>query len=308
MDTMLKRDEYGGVGYRSIAKDVSMLLLLAAKALIAPVLLVVAAIVEHKWGVAVGGWVLGLPLTSGPASFFLLTEHGPRFAENAARGTLLGLVGAGVFVAGYSLASAARGWPRSLALAGIACLSVTFGLSQVHLGLPTTMAFAVVVLGLVAMVARGPKRATAATEESAPSTTRRGLVLRMILASTVVIGVSVASTVLGSVVSGMLVSLPAITAVMVVSTHRTAGRDCARRMLRGSVAGMWGGAAFFAVIALLVTTTTPGVTYLAAAVVAALVAALSGRVAASPRRAYLPRTARPAAASSTSSAASLTVR
>ncbi len=135
-----------------------MLPLLAAKALIAPVLLAVAAIVEHKWGVAVGGWVLGLPLTSGPASFFLLTEHGPRFAENAARGTLLGLVGAGVFVAGYSLAAQARGWRRSLAFAGIACLSVTFALSQVHLGLDMTMLFAAVVLSLVAFVARGPKR------------------------------------------------------------------------------------------------------------------------------------------------------
>ena len=140
---MLKRAEDRGVGYRSTAKDVFMLLLLATKALIAPVLLALAAVVEHKWGVAVGGWVLGLPLTSGPASFFLLTEHGPRFAENAARGTLLGLVGAGVFVAGYSLAAAERGPRRSLALAGIACLSVTFALSQVHLGLAMTMVFAV---------------------------------------------------------------------------------------------------------------------------------------------------------------------
>jgi hypothetical protein len=285
MDTMLKRAEYGGVRYRFIAKDVFMLLLLATKALIAPVLLVVAAIVEHKWGATVGGWVLGLPLTSGPASFFLLTEHGPRFAENAARGTLLGLVGAGVFVAGYSLAAAERGPRRSLALAGIACLSVTFALSQVHLGLDTTMLFAAVVLGLVAVIARGPKRATGAAVDSAPTTTGRALVVRMILASVVVVGVSVASTMLGSVISGMLATVPAITAVMVVSTHRSSGRDCARRMLRGSVAGMWGGAAFFTVIALLVTTTTPGVTYLAAAVVAALVAALSGKVAASPRRA-----------------------
>ena len=119
-----------------------MLLLFATKALIAPVLLALAAIVEHRWGAAVGGWVLGLPLTSGPASFFLLTEHGPRFAENAARGTLLGLVGAGVFVAGYSLAAQARSWRRSLALAGIACLSVTFALSQVHLALGATLVFA----------------------------------------------------------------------------------------------------------------------------------------------------------------------
>lgn len=255
-----------------------MLLLLVAKALIAPVLLALAAIVEHKWGAAVGGWLLGLPLTSGPASFFLLTEHGPRFAEDAARGMLLGLVGAGVFVAGYSLAAQARSWKRSLTLAGIACLTVTFGLSQVHLTLGATLVFSAVVLGIVAIVARGPKRVPV-DSTPAPSRNRRGLVFRMLFASAVVIGVSVASTVLGSVVSGMLATIPAITAVMAVSTHRSSGKDSARQMLRGSIAGMWGGAAFFAVIALLVMSATPVVTYLVAVAAACAVAALSGRVA-----------------------------
>jgi uncharacterized membrane protein (GlpM family) len=256
-----------------------MLLVLAAKALIAPVLLAVAAIVEHRWGAAVGGWLLGLPLTSGPASFFLLTEHGPRFAENAARGMLLGLVGAAVFVAGYSLAAQGRSWKRSLALAGVACLTVTFALSQVSLGLGTTLVFAAVVLGIVAVVARAPKRPSAIPTITR-ATTRRGLVFRMLIASAVVVGVSVASTILGSVLSGMLATIPAITAVMAVSTHRSAGKESARSMLRGSVAGMWGGAAFFAVVALLVMSETPAITYLAAAVVAAVVAALTGRIAA----------------------------
>ncbi len=77
----------------------------------------------------------------------------------------------------------------------------------------------------------------------------------------------------------MLATIPAITAVMAVSTHRSAGKDSALNMLRGSVAGMWGGAAFFAVVGLLVMTETPGITYLAAALAAAVVAALTGRIA-----------------------------
>jgi hypothetical protein len=270
-----------------------MLLLFATKALIAPVLLALAAIVEHRWGAAVGGWVLGLPLTSGPASFFLLTEHGPRFAENAARGTLLGLVGAGVFVAGYSLAAQERSWRRSLALAGIACLSVTFALSQVHLTLVATLVSSVVVLGGVAFLARGPKR-PAKAPEATPTTSPRGLVFRMLVASAVVLGVSLASTMLGSVASGMLATVPAITAVMAVSTHRASGKDSARRMLRGSVAGMCGGAAFFSVVALLVMSATPGVTYLAAAGAAAVVATVSGQVTARSARANA--SSRPAAA------------
>jgi hypothetical protein len=273
-----------------------MLLLLATKALIAPVLLALAAIAEHRWGAAVGGWVLGLPLTSGPASFFLLAEHGPRFAENAARGTLLGLVGAGVFVAGYSLAAQGRSWLRSLLLAGLACASVTFTLSQVTLGLGTTLVFSGVVLGIVAVVAAAPKR-VAATPAASPTTSRGGLAFRMLVASAVVLGVSLASTVLGSVASGMLATVPAITALMAVSTHRSAGKDSARRMLRGSVAGMCGGAAFFAVVALLVMSATPGITYLAAAGAAAVVATVSGQVTAQAARASAmtrPTSARPA--------------
>jgi hypothetical protein len=161
----------------------------------------------------------------------------------------------------------------------MACLTVMFGLSQVHLTLIATLVFAAVVLGVVAILARGPRPA-ASGPTFTPKASRRGLIFRMVVASAIVVGVSVASTVLGSVVSGMLATIPAITAVMAVSTHRSAGKDCARSMLRGSVAGMWGGAAFFAVVALLVMSETAGVTYLVAAVVAALVAALSGRIAA----------------------------
>ena len=267
-----------------------MLLLFASKALIAPVLLALAAIVEHRWGGVAGGWLLGLPLTSGPMSFFLLTEHGPRYAENAARGALLGLVGAGVFCAGYYLAAQKRSWRRSLALAGIACLSVTFALSLVQLDLGATVAFAIVVLGLVAVVAAVPKRVPAApttapttTPATTTRTTRRNLIFRMVAASAVVVGISAASTVLGSAASGMLAAAPAITAVMAVSTHRAAGKDSVRGLLRGSVAGMWGGAAFFAVVGLLVTIAAPGVTYLAAIAAAVLVSTIIGRAATSQR-------------------------
>jgi phosphoglycerol transferase MdoB-like AlkP superfamily enzyme len=264
------------------------MLFLVVKALIAPVLLAVAALVERRWGAAVGGWLLGLPLTSGPVSFLLLAEHGPRFAEHAARGTLLGLVGAGVFVAGYSLGAAGWSWGRSLALGGIASLGVTFALSQVHLALGMTMVFAAVVLAIVALVAAA---AVPQGAESVGAPKRRDLAVRMLFATTVVLGVSVASTLMGSQLSGMLTALPTITAVMAVTTHRSSGKDSARGLLRGTVAGLWGGAAFFGVVGLLVTVSTPGVTYLAAAAAAAVVAGVSGRIAVS-KRLVLARQAR----------------
>ena len=44
----------------------------------------------RRWGPAVGGWIVGLPLTSGPIAFFLALEHGPAFAARAALSTILG--------------------------------------------------------------------------------------------------------------------------------------------------------------------------------------------------------------------------
>ncbi len=254
------------------------MLLLVTKVLVAPILLTVVALVERKWGAVVGGWLLGLPLTSGPLSYLILAEHGPRFAENAARGTLLGLVGAGVFCVTYFTVARSRSWGTSLTLAVVACFAVMAGVSQIRLGFAATMVFAAIVLAFVAVVA-----ATSKTTIAAPTPSGRDLAFRVIIASLVVACVALVSTMLGSQMGGMLMTLPAITAIMAVTTHRSAGRDSARRLLRGSVAGLWGGVAFFAVVGALVTITSAGLTYLAAVAAAVLVAGLAGKLATSPR-------------------------
>jgi len=246
------------------------MLILAAKALLAPALLAACTFAAWKWGTAAGGWLLGLPLISGPVSVFLFLEHGPRFAENAARGTLLGMVAAGVFYTGYSLAAERRWW-ESLSLAAIACLAVAAALSHVHLDLADTVLFAAVFLALIAATARGSRRASAA-----PAPKLRDLAFRMAVASAIVVGVTVASGTVGSQMAGMLTTVPVISAVMAVSTHRASGGGSARRLLSGTTAGLWGGAAFFAVVGLLVTAVAPAVTYLAATVAAAAAAGLAG--------------------------------
>ncbi|MDO8963098.1 MAG: hypothetical protein Q7W30_01240 [Coriobacteriia bacterium] len=245
--------------------------LLVVKALLAPILLAACAFVAWKWGSAAGGWLLGLPLISGPVSVFLFLEHGPLFAENAARGTLLGMVAAGVFYAGYSRSSQGRRWWESLALAAAACIAVAALLSRVRLDLTDTVLFAVVFL---ALIARSPR--TADSGGAMPAPRFRSLVLNMAMASAIVVGVSVASGALGSQMSGMLTTIPVITAVVATSTHRSSGGGSARTMLSGSVAGMWGGAAFFAVVGLMITVATPALTYAAATAAAAAAAGLAG--------------------------------
>ena len=60
----------------------------ALKLLLAPLLILLATLAGRRWGPAVGGWLAGLPLTSGPVSLILALEQGPEFAARAALGTL----------------------------------------------------------------------------------------------------------------------------------------------------------------------------------------------------------------------------
>lgn len=249
------------------------MLLLVAKALLAPILLAACAFAAHQWGAAVGGWFLGLPLISGPVSYLLLVQHGSQFAENAASGALLGMVGTGVFCVGYALSSKDRPWWQALAVAGGASISVTIALTRTHPDFVAAVLLAVVFLGLMAAVVGRPQEDT-----KIPSSKLHALFVRMAFASTVVVGVTFASTQLGSQVSGVLTAVPVISAVMAVSTHRSAGSDSVRGLMRGAVAGLWGGAAFFVVVGLLVTGAAPAITYLVATVTAALVAVVFGRL------------------------------
>src|SRR2546422_11343874 len=71
--------------------------LLFAKLVLTPLLIAAVTLAGRRWGPAVGGWLAGLPLTSGPVSVFLALEQGPGFAARAAVGTLAGLGGGGCF-------------------------------------------------------------------------------------------------------------------------------------------------------------------------------------------------------------------
>ncbi len=247
------------------------MLLLVAKALFAPILLAACAFAAHRWGALVGGWLLGLPLVSGPVSYFLLVEHGSGFAESAARGTILGMVGAGVFCVAYALVARSRPWWQTLPVAACAAVSVMAVLLQMHPDFAAAVLLAVLLLGTMAAVLGRSQ-----TDAGVPSARLHTLFIRMAIASAVVVGVTLASTQLGSQMSGMLTAIPVISSIAAVSTHRSAGSGSVRALMRGAVAGLWGGAAFFVVVGLLVAGSAPGLTYLAATTAAVAAAGACG--------------------------------
>src|SRR5689334_6159654 len=73
--------------------------ILALKLILAPVIIGSASLAGRKWGPAVSGWIVGMPLTSGPVIFFVALSHNVSFAANAA----LGVISGGLSLVAYAL-------------------------------------------------------------------------------------------------------------------------------------------------------------------------------------------------------------
>jgi hypothetical protein len=248
-------------------------MLLALKVLLAPMLVAVCTLIVYRRGEAAGGWLLGLPLVSGPVSILLFLEHGPRFARDAASGTLLGLVAAAAFCSAYALIATRQPWWQSLIVATVACAATATTLVELHPGFAWSAGILLLVLGTLPWVMGAP-RDTA----SRPAPGASDVVARMLVAGTVVFLVTSGAGLLGAAIAGAIAPLPVIAAVMAVSLHRASGHEVADNLLRGTVIGSWGGAAFFAVVGLMMAPGQAVETYVAATVAALVGAFVATRV------------------------------
>jgi hypothetical protein len=218
--------------------------LLVFKLVATPLLLLAASLAVRRWGEAIGGLMVGFPLTSGPISVFLALEHGPAFAARATAGSLVATAAQAAFCLAFCRL-APRGWPA--ALAG-AC--ATFAVVAVLLqsaGLPETGLFLIAVLAvaLALRLTRG-------------KITRRGrldspwwdLPSRMVLIAGLVVGVTLIAPYVGPEASGVLASFPFMAIILAVFAQRMVGHEAAQQLMRGMVTGLLGFAAFFYVLSL----------------------------------------------------------
>ena len=255
---------------RALAGAPIRLPLLILKLALTPLLIAVVTIAARRWGPAVGGWLAGLPLTSGPVSVFLAIEQGPRFAGEAAEGTLLGLPAVAAFCLVYAGSARRVPWPVSAVLGLIAFAVVAWLASWLSTSLPVLSAIVLALL-IVAMFAfhmPAPE-----SRQSAPL--RWDLSLRMATATAMVLLITAAADTLGPKWSGLLSPFPVFACVMAVFAHRQAGADTARRVLGGVLLGSFAFASFFLAVGLLIERQALVPAYALAAATALLVNGLT---------------------------------
>jgi hypothetical protein len=198
----------------------------------------------RRWGPGVGGTIAGLPLTSTPVSIFLALERGPEFAAAAAFGTLLGLLSQAALCLAYSWSARWASWWTSTAVGVSAFLVTTLLVERVSLALP--VAFALVCGGLLLAAGVMPVPATAFGPVHPPGW---DLVMRMLVATTIVIGLTTTAATVGPRWTGLLSPFPVFALVLGAFTHRMQGAGAAAHLLRGVVLGSLAHATMFVLVA-----------------------------------------------------------
>lgn len=224
---------------------------LALKLLLTPTLITTATLAGRRWGRAVSGWFIGLPLSSGPIALIFSIEHGRTFAAHGATGSLGGAIAEVSFCLGYTSAARRRPWPYAVAagsvgfaLTGGVLEIVSVGLRPVSVLLLAGCAVAALALGLV-LVHHGPS-----TEEDEVLPSRWDLPARAIVATAFVLVLTALATTLGARLTGLLAVYPLYSVVLAVFAHRSHGAAAAGQVLRGLIVGLFSFVAFYCVLAI----------------------------------------------------------
>jgi uncharacterized membrane protein (GlpM family) len=220
----------------------------AVKVVATPLLIGGASLAGRRLGHHVGGWLVGLPMTSGPVAFFLATDHGASFARGAAVGMMAATSSQVAFALAYRFA-ASRG-ARQAALAGcVAFAAATLTLSSIHWQAPET--FALVAASLAVGYAATSRCVPATRTADVAKPPRWDIPVRMIAATAVVVLITGLAPTLGSHLAGLLSPFPVFAAVLAIFTHQTHGSYGAVQVLDGLLLGLFAAAVFFLVLALL---------------------------------------------------------
>jgi hypothetical protein len=213
------------------------------KLLLVPTFIGIVSLAARRWGPTVGGWLVGLPFTSGPVAFFLALEQGNQFAAAASRGILLGIISVFIFCLGYSRLAVHLSWiPCVMGGLGL-YFACTYLLDLTNLSL--VIGFISVLVVLATSLALMPRLGA---EKPFSSSVKWEIPTRMVSATALVFIITGIAQLLGPQLTGLLTPFPVYATILAIFVHRLDGGQQAARLLRGVVAGSFTFAVFFLMI------------------------------------------------------------
>ncbi len=220
-------------------------MLLLLKVVLVPALVVIVTLGGRRWGPRVGGFLTSFPIVAGPTLFFFATEQGTAFARDAARATLVALVGVATSGLVYAWASLRLTWWVSLVASWASFVVMTLSLNALGWSLPVALVVAIASFFVVRALLPASRAERLVGERSAWD-----LPLRVATSVSVVLLLTSVADWLGPTRSGAFTAFPAALAILLVFTHVQQGAPSVIRFLHGFLPGMWSFAVFCFVVAL----------------------------------------------------------
>jgi hypothetical protein len=244
--------------------------ILAAKLLLTPSIVVATTLAGRRYGPAVSGWLVALPLISGPMTLFFAVEQGRHFAARAALGSLSGTLGEAAFCLGW--ATAARRSPRwgvalaagSAGFAGVGLVAEALPLSPT-LPVPLLPVACCGLLALLLTLRALPSLPFEPVDEE-ELRPRWELPSRAIVTTGLLLLITGLAEIFGARLSGLLGVYPLYTAVLAGFAQRAHGPAAALRVLRGLLLGLFAFLAFFLSLSVLLERTSVPVAFATALV------------------------------------------
>ena len=237
--------------------------ILVLKLILAPIIIGSASLAGRKWGHAISGWIVGMPLTSGPVIFFVALSHDVTFAANAALGVISGGISLVAYVLTYAWLATRFRW--YVALAGsllVFAISTTLLQTVTFPILPIFLAVcAAIALGLWLMPNAVPE----------PGDSEMGpwdIPSRILIGTSFILLITGGASFFGSRLTGLLTTVPLYVTILTVFAHRHQGPAAAAHVLRGLLYGLYAFAGFFITLSLLIEKAGIAASFLSAIAVA----------------------------------------
>ncbi len=216
------------------------------KIFMVPTLIGLASLAGRKWGPAISGWIVGMPLTTGPIIFLLAVQQGPTYATATILGTLSGGFSLMIFALAYSWLARSFRWPVTLAISSGLFFAATFILQQLTL---TLLPLFLSIVGLLIITLRLLPPDRSAAPAKSITLPWWDLPLRMIVVTALVLFLTTFSASLGARLTGLLATFPMYASTLSAFAHHLQGPAAAARVQRGLLLGLFSFAGFYGVLA-----------------------------------------------------------
>lgn len=244
--------------------------LLVLKLILAPVIIGSASLAGRKWGPAVSGWIIGLPLTSGPVVFFLALGHNAAFAASATLGVISGGLSLVVYALTYVWIATRFHWQAAIVGSLTAFLICTAILQNLSIPLfPIFFAVSVAIIFALRMIPNGQ------VEPSSASAGRWDIPARVLIGTSFILALTGAAPLIGPRLTGLLTTIPLYASILTVFAHRHQGAGAAFHVLRGLLYGMFAFLGFFLTLNFLLERGRLAAAFLSAIVVALTIQGIS---------------------------------